>query len=68
MIVIICVYDTESTLKLMHEIDFNRTKCLSLLLASLKNYLPFNPFLPKSDLIDLTLSNARRFSSSKGLK
>ena len=26
----------------------------------------FNPFTPKSDLIDLTLSNARRFYSSKG--
>ena len=26
----------------------------------------FNPFAPKSDLIDLTLSNARRFYSSKG--
>ena len=26
----------------------------------------FNPFTPKSDLIDFTLSNARRFYSSKG--
>ena len=25
-----------------------------------------NPFTPKSDLIDFTLSNARRFCSSKG--
>ena len=25
-----------------------------------------NPFTPKSDLIDFTLSNARRFYSSKG--
>ena len=25
-----------------------------------------NPFTPKSDFIDLTLSNARRFYSSKG--
>ena len=26
----------------------------------------FNPFTPKSDLIDFILSNARRFYSSKG--
>ena len=26
----------------------------------------FNPFTPKSDLIDFTLPNARRFYSSKG--
>ena len=26
----------------------------------------FNPFTPKSNLIDLTLSNAKRFYSSKG--
>lgn len=26
----------------------------------------FNPFSPKSDFIDFTLSNARRFYSSKG--
>ena len=26
----------------------------------------FNPFTPKSDFIDFTLSNARRFYSSKG--
>ena len=26
----------------------------------------FNPFTPKSDLIDFTLSNARRFYQSKG--
>ena len=26
----------------------------------------FNPFTPKSDLIDFTLSNARRFYLSKG--
>ena len=26
----------------------------------------FNPFTPKSDLIDFTLSSARRFYSSKG--
>ena len=26
----------------------------------------FNPFKPKSDLIDFTLSNTRRFYSSKG--
>ena len=25
-----------------------------------------NPFTPKSDFIDFTLSNARRFNSSKG--
>ena len=29
-------------------------------------YESFNPFTPKSDLIDFTLSNARRFYSSKG--
>ena len=28
--------------------------------------LSLNPFTPKSDLIDFTLSNARRFYSSKG--
>ena len=27
---------------------------------------PFNPFTPKSDLIDVSLSNARRFHLSKG--
>ena len=27
---------------------------------------PFNPFTAKGDLIDFTLSNARRFYSSKG--
>ena len=32
---------------------------------SLKNYL-LNPFTPKSDFIDFTLSNARRFYSSEG--
>ena len=26
----------------------------------------FNPFTPKSDLVDFTLSNARQFYSSKG--
>ena len=30
------------------------------------NSYSFNPFTPKSDLIDLTLSDVRRFYSSKG--
>ena len=29
-------------------------------------YTLINPFTPESDLIDFTLSNARRFYSSKG--
>ena len=32
----------------------------------LKKTISLNPFSPKSDLIDFTLSNARRFYSSKG--
>ena len=31
-----------------------------------KKTISLNPFTPKSDLIDFTLSNARRFYSSKG--
>ena len=31
-----------------------------------KRSAPFNPFTPKSDLVDFTLSNASRFYSSKG--
>ena len=34
--------------------------------VTFRNTFPFNPFTPKSDLIDFTLSNARRFYSSKG--
>ena len=31
-----------------------------------KIWYPIDPFKPKSDLIDFTLSNARQFHSSKG--
>lgn len=31
-----------------------------------KKTISLNPFTPKSDFIDFTLSNARRFYSSKG--
>ena len=34
--------------------------------VSIFNATGFNPFTPKSDLIDFTLSKARRFYSSKG--
>ena len=30
------------------------------------SHVSLNPFIPKSDLIDFTLSNTRRFYSSKG--
>ena len=35
-------------------------------LAKSRSTQPLNPFTPKSDFIDFTLSNARRFYSSKG--
>ena len=38
----------------------------SLGVKGLKKTISLNPFTPKSDLIDFTLSNARRFYSSKG--
>ena len=38
--------------------DFNGYFCFWILY--------FNPFTPKSDLIDFTLSDARQFYSSKG--
>ena len=34
--------------------------------SSWNNFFSFNPFTPKSDLIDFTLSDARQFYSSKG--
>ena len=49
------------------------TDCLHVLALERKmsyftsiNSYSFNPYTPKSDLIDLTLSDVRRFYSSKG--
>ena len=44
--------------------SFDRSSALCFLNRLTKKSI--NPFTPKSDLIDFTLSNARRFYSSKG--
>ena len=62
-----------------HPLEKKRVACRSVVLQETLNGceelwlllvsslgISFNPFTPKSDLIDFTLSNARRFYSSKG--
>ena len=51
-----------SSLRRKYKLNLKSTR----MWAKPKLYLPFNPFTPKSDFIDFTLSNARRFYSSKG--
>ena len=45
--------------------DFTCQRETPLGVKGLKNHF-LNPFTPKSDFIDFTLSNARQFYSSKG--